>query len=184
MLSDKIWVTRKTRIYTEERLQWISNISQALMIVYSLALVSISIYNLQSNDPKLNIVSAFASIVVLVLSVHLTAQKYAERSLAMRNCYVKLDELYSKAKRAELGKDEDALPGIESEYTSILVNIENHSEFDYLCLRYSLRDKKDTTLPRFTKADYVQYFYEKTWRAILIFVLFGITIQPIVLIWL
>ena len=184
MLSDKIWITRKTRIYTEQRLQGVSNITQALMIVYSLALVSLSIWNLQSNDPKLNITSAFASIVVLVLSVHLTAQKYADRSIAMRNCYVKLDELYSRAKRAEAHKDEKALEDIESEYTSLLINIENHSEYDFLCLRYSLKDNKDTTLPPFTRADHVRYFLEKAWRAVLTVLAFTVSLPLIVFIWL
>lgn len=184
MLSDKIWITRKTRIYTEQRLQETANISQALMVVYSLALVSVSIWNLQSNDQQLNIISAFASIVVLVLSVHITAQKYAERSIAMRNCYVKLDELYSRAKRAESNKDDDTLEALESEYTSLLINIENHSEYDYLCLRYSLKDNKNTTLLPLSRADYVQYFWEKIWRMGLTIVAFAISLPLIVFIWL
>ena len=183
MLSDKIWVTRKTRIYTEQRLQGIANISQALMVAYSLALVSVSIWNLLSNDPKLNVISAFASIVVLVLSVYLTAQKYAERSIAMRNCYVKLDELCSRAKRAEANNDEDDLEALESEYTSLLINIENHSEYDFLCLRYSLKDNKNTTLPPFTRADHLQYFWEKAWRIVLTIAAFAISLPLIVFIW-
>ena len=55
MLSDKIWITRKVRIYTEGRLQRYNNISQLLMTLYSLALVSLSIWNLQNNDAKLNL---------------------------------------------------------------------------------------------------------------------------------
>ncbi|HCK66188.1 MAG TPA: hypothetical protein DHW49_07965 [Anaerolineae bacterium] len=126
MLSDKIWITRKTRIFTEERLLGYSNLSQILMTLYSLALVSLSIWNLQNNDAKLNLVSAFASIVVLVLSVHITSQKYAERSIAMRNCYIKLDELYSKVKRAEKSENYEMLQNLEAEYTALLINIENH----------------------------------------------------------
>ena len=183
MLSDKIWVTRKTRIYTEQRLQGISTITEALMVAYSLALVSLSIWNLQGNDPKLNVLSAFASIVVLVLSVYLTAQKYAERSISMRNCYVKLDELYSRAKRAEARNNGKALQDVESEYTSLLMNIENHSEYDYLCLRYSLKDNKNTTLPPFTGTDHVRYYWEKAWRSILTVLAFAISIPLIVLIW-
>ena len=184
MLSDKIWVTRKTRIYTEQRLQRISNITQALMVAYSLALVSLSIWNLQSNDPKLNVILAFTSIVVLVLSVYLIAQKYSERSIAMRNCYIKLDELYSRAKRAEANKDENGLEDLESEYTSLIINIENHSEYDYLCLRYSLRNNKDTTLPPFTKADHIRFLWGITWRVTLTVIAFVIALPFIVCIWL
>ena len=183
MLSDKIWVTRKVRIYTEGRLQRYNNISQLLMNLYSLALVSLSIWNLQNNDAELNLVSAFASIALLVISVHAASQKYAERSIAMRNLYVKLDELYSKVKRAENSEDIEMLQNLESEYTSLLINIENHSEYDYLCLRYSLKDNPDTTLPSFTNADAFRYFLGKLWRGALTTVLFGISIPPIVLIW-
>lgn len=183
MLSNKIWITRKTRIYTEERLLGYGSISQLLMILYSLALVSLSIWNLQNNDARLNVLSTFASIVVLVLSVHITSQKFAERSIAMRNCYIKLDELYSKSKRAEACEDSNMLQHLESEYAGLLINIENHSEYDFLCLRYSLRDNPNTTLPPFTKLDLARFIWEKFWRGILIIICFAIPMPLIVLIW-
>lgn len=176
MLSDKVWVTRKTRIHTEERLLAYSNISQVLMIWYSLVLVYLSILNLQTNDLRLNQLSAFASIVVLVLSVQITAQKFTERSIAMRNCYIKLDELYSKVKRAEQADDREMLQHLESEYTGLLINIENHSEYDYLCLRYSLRGDPNTTLPPFTKLDLARYLSERFWRGLLIAIFFAVPI--------
>lgn len=184
MLSDKIWITRKTRINTEQRLQENSNITQALMVTYSLALVSLSIWNLSGNSQKINLISAFASIVVLVLSVYLTAQKYSERSIAMRNCYIKLDELYSKVKHAEVNNDDRALSYLESEYTSLLLNIENHSEFDFLRLRFTLRDNKDTTLPPFTRKDYCDYIWGLVLRWFIIIVAFVISFPLIVIVWL
>ncbi len=183
MLSDKIWITRKTRIYTAERLQGYSLISELLMTLYSLALVSLSLWNLQNNDAKLNLISAFASIVVLVLSVHIISQKFVERSITMRNCYIKLDELYSKVKRAEENEDRDMLQHLEAEYTGLLINIENHSEYDFLCLRHSLRDNPNTTLPPFTKLDSARYMWEKSWRGALIVICFAIPIPLIVFIW-
>lgn len=183
MLSDKIWITRKTRIFTEERFLKYSTVSQLLMTFYSLALVSLSIWNLQNNDARLNLVSAFASIVVLVLSVHITSQKYAERSIAMRNCYIKLDELYSKVKRAESSEDLEMLQNLEAEYTGLLINIENHSESDYLSLRYSLKDNSHTTLPPFTRSDLALYIWEKVWRGTLTVIGFVIPLPFIVLIW-
>ena len=183
MLKNKIWVTRKTRIYTEQRLQCVSNITKALMVAYSLALVSLSLWNLKSNSQDLNEISAFASIVVLVLSVYLTAQRYSERSLAMRNCYIKLDELYSRAERAEANNDMNGLENLESEYSSLLINIENHSEYDYLCLRYSLRNDPDTTLPAFTRFDHGFYWWGIIWRGILTVIAFAISLLFIVFIW-
>jgi hypothetical protein len=183
MFSDKIWITRKTRIFTEKRLQEMSNITQALIVVYSLALVSQSLWNLEINNPNINVMLVFASIFVLVLSIYLISQKYAERSIAMRNCYVKLDELLTKAKRAENNNDEKTLEGLESEYTSLLLNIENHTEYDYLCLRFSLRKNLDTTLPTFTRADFARYVFEKTWRMVIIIFVFAISLPFIVFNW-
>ncbi len=183
MLSDKIWITRKTRIFTEDRLLKYSTMSQLLMTLYSLALVSLSIWNLQNNDARLNLVSAFASIAVLVLSVHVTSQKYAERSIAMRNCYIKLDELYSKVKRSETSGDLEMLQILEAEYAGLLINIENHSEYDFLCLRYSLKNNTSTTLPPFTQSDLMLYIWGKLWQGTLTVIGFVIPLPFIVLIW-
>ncbi len=154
------------------------------MTLFSLALTSLSIWNLQDNDPRLNLVSAFASIVVLVLSVHVTSQKYAERSISMRNCYVKLDELYSKVKRAEVNNDENMIQQLESEYTGLLINIENHSEYDFLCLRHSLKNNANTSLAPFTRQDNLRYSWEKSWRGALMIIGFAIPIFVIVYPWL
>jgi SMODS and SLOG-associating 2TM effector domain family 5 len=183
MLSDKIWITRKTRIYAEMRLQRNGSISQLLLTLYSLAVVSLSIWNLQNDNHRFNLISIFASVVVLVLSVIVTSQHYAERSISMRNCYVKLDELYSKAKRAEAGKNNKMIQQLESEYTGLLINIENHSDYDYLCLQYSQRKNPNTTLPLFTKQDHARFIWENLWRGTLIILSFFLAIGIIVFPW-
>lgn len=183
MLSDKIWITRKVRVYTEERLQRYNGTSQLLMTLYSLALVSLSIWNLQNNYAKFNLVSTFASIALLVISIQATSQKYAERSITMRNFYIKLDGLYSKVKRAETSGDIEMLQKLEAEYTGLLIYIENHSEYDYLSLRYALKDNPQTTLPPFTRSNLMHYIWERFWRGSLILILFALPMPFIVLIW-
>ena len=100
-LSDKIWTTRKSRIYAEKRLQRNAILSQILMTIYSAFVVFFSIWNTLHPNDLINIALIFASIAVLVTSIVLSSQRYNERSLAMRNCYIRLDELYSRAKYAE-----------------------------------------------------------------------------------
>lgn len=172
MLSDKIWVTRKSRIYAEQRLQRKAVMSQILMTVYSAFLVCLAIWNFFHPNDQINVALVFSSIAVLVSSIILSSQRYNERSLAMRNCYIRLDELYSKATRAEQDNDNNLLQQIESEYTSTLLNVENHNDYDYLCLRLSLRNNQKTTLPTFTRIDYLRYFWEKFWRMFLILIYF------------
>lgn len=155
MLSDKIWLTRKTRIITEQRLINSNSISNYLVIWYSTILVFLTIWNLVYPDDRLNIFLALGSIAVLVVSAILIAQKYSERSYTIRNCYIKLDELYSKVKRAEQIQDTNKIQEFETEYSTILQNVENHSEFDYLCLRFNLRNDPNTTLLKFKFVDWL-----------------------------
>ena len=169
MLSNKIWVTRKTRIYTEQRLVKKNQRSQLFIIIYSSCLVFLTVWNLKYPTSNIEILLVIGSIAVLVASVTVSSQNFLERALAMRNCYIKLDELYSKVVRAEKASDDDAIQQLESEYTANLLNVENHIDYDYLCLRFSLRENKKTTLPSFTKTDFCDYLIEKGWRILLNF---------------
>lgn len=161
MQSDRIWITRKSRIIAEQRFLRANSISNFLVIWYSFTLMVVTIWNLKYPNDYLNIFLIFGSIAVLIASVVVASQKYSERSLAMKNCYLKLDELYLKVKRAEGNLDEQLLQNLEGEYLTIIQNVENHSDNDYLTLRFNLRNHKDTTFNKFNKFDYVQYYFEK-----------------------
>ena len=173
-LSDRIWITRKSRIYTEKRLLRKNLISQILITFYSSLLVFITIWNLKYPNDQINIFLVIGSIAVLITSITISSQKYLERSIAIRNCYIKLDELFYKVVRAEKNKnrDDELIQQLESEYATNLLNVENHSDYDYLCLRFSLRHNTNTTLPPFALRDHVQYILEKGWRIIVIFLYF------------
>ena len=168
MLSDKIWVTKKARIYAERRLRRKAFFSEMLMVFYSALLVILSIWNLTHPNKGLDMLLVSGAIVVLVTTVFLSSQRFAERALSMRSCYIRLDGLYSKVKRAEEEKDFKILTHYESEYSGILDNVENHTEYDYLCLRYSLRNNQETTLPKFRIVDYVVFFMHKGLRFLFI----------------
>lgn len=164
MLSDKIWITRKSRIYTEQRLLRKNLISQILITYYSSLLVFLTIWNLKYPNSDVDILLVIGSIAVLIVSITVSSQKYLERSLAMKNCYIKLDELCSKVVRAEKNYDSELMQQLESEYTANIINIENHSDYDYLCLRFSLRNSANTTLGDFSMIDYCQYIFHYSWR--------------------
>jgi hypothetical protein len=78
-----------------------------------------------------------------------------------------LGELDSKVNRAEENKDYALLQQLESEYTANILNVDNHSEYDYLCLRFNLRENTDPIFPKFGKIDYLMYFFGKGWRVLL-----------------
>ncbi len=177
MLSDNLWITRKTRIYSELRLERNAKISKFIITLYSFYLIIFSIWNLNHNNPQISELLVFSSIGIALASISLSAQRYAYRALDMRNCYIRLLELYNDAKRAEAAKNDRLIQKIESKYAQILGNIENHSEYDYLCFRFSIRNIKDSTLKIFNKCDYLVYFYEKIKR---IFLIIFICVFPII----
>ena len=178
MLSDNLWITRKTRIYSEIRLERNSKISKFIITLYSFYLIVFSIWNLIHNNPQISELLVFSSIGIAMASISLSAQRYSNRAMDMRNCYIRLLELYNDAKRAEASNNDKLIRKIESQYAQILGSIENHSEIDYLRLRYSLRNSKDSTLSKFNKCDYILYFYEKTKR---IFFIILISVLPIMI---
>ena len=179
MLSDKVWITRKCRINSEKRLKRDEHISQILQLYYSSLLVLFSVYNLAYESSNTNLLLVMGSIIVLVSTVYLYSHNYNERALIMRNCYIRLDEIYYKALRAEKKDEKDSVKQLLDEYTSILMNIENHSEYDYLCVRYSLNNDPKATLPKFTKRDWISYYWAKIWR--FLFLLIFATLPFIIL---
>lgn len=179
-LSNKIWITRKSRIYTEKRLLHNEKISYILMIWYSLFLVFLSIWNLNKNNYSINIFLLSASIAVLVSSVFLYSQRFSERAMQIRQCYIKLDELASRAMRAEENKDIALLENIHNEYSAVLLNVENHIDYDYLCFRFSKRNDAGLT-PSFKWQEKVNYCFKVGLRLILKGLLF--LLPPLILLW-
>jgi hypothetical protein len=172
MLSDKVWITRKSRIYTEERLRFRSQLSQILIVYYSLFLVLLSLLNLiYQNANDVDMLLIFGSLIVLVFSVYIYSQKYEERSLNMRNCYIALDRIYYQLKKAEDKNDTDRIDLLHTEYLTLLSHIENHTDYDYLCFRHSMRNQQ-STLPQFTIWDHLLFILQLAIRYVLIFLFF------------
>ncbi|MBI5409612.1 MAG: SLATT domain-containing protein [Nitrospirae bacterium] len=165
-LSNKIWITRKSRIYAEKRLLHNEKISNILIIWFSLFLVFLSIKSFKVNNYSIDIFLLCASIAILVSSVFLYSQKFSERAMQIRQCYIKLDELASRAMRAEENKDIVSIEKIHNEYSDVLLNVENHIDYDYLCFRFSKRNDAGLE-PPFKWQEKVNYYFEVGWRLIL-----------------
>ena len=63
----------------------------------------------------------------------------------------------------ESEQNSELIKHLENEYFSILQNIENHTEYDYLKLRFSLRNDNKTTLPPFSNLDWFHYSGDLEW---------------------
>ncbi len=172
-LSDKIWTTRKTRIYAEKRLLFNEKISNIVMIWYSLCLVFVSIWSLIHSSQFINIMLLSSSIAILVVSVFLYSQKYSERAVQMRQCYIRLDELAAKSEIAELNNEIASAQNIHETYSDVLSNIENHIDYDYHRFRYSKRNDPQLS-PPFRWEERANYYWEHglRWVGVLLLFLF------------
>lgn len=171
-LSDKIWITRKTRIFTEKRLLNYAHLSEIFVIIFSLFMVFFSIWNYLNSSQNISFLMICGAIALLAVSIFLSSQKFNERANAMRNCYIRLHDLYYKVMDCESSQKKELLDTCLTSYNDILINIENHTGYDYRCLRYSLRKDTDCTLPSYTRFDFAQFIAEKIIRILAVLILF------------
>jgi hypothetical protein len=147
-LSDKIWETRKCRIIASERLNRYSKLSEYLMVFYALIPVVLSILNNKLHSTLIDTASLLSSVVVLVLSVVVSSQKFNDRYQQMKSCYIKLDKLIY-----QLGKNESSMDDIFIEYNTILDSVENHTNNDHIALKWELRNLASKTVRKITKLE-------------------------------
>lgn len=173
-MKNKIWITRKTRIFAERRMQRLDLISKVILIYYSFILVCLSIINFKNASAAIEEIIIISSFAILITSIFLSSQRFKERAIYFKNCYIQLDELYLKICHAEENNPLKAeeLEQFRSEYLKILDSVENHSSYDFICLRYSLRKNKKTTLEPFKISDYVSFWSFKALRLVILCVLF------------
>lgn len=140
-LERRVYITYKARINTAERLKRTESFIQGLNIYYSLFLTALSIYTVTNSSQKLSLVLIIASVVVTVSIVFLSTKRYAERAKDLKNNYIMLDQLYRDICNTDSTSDLDTL---NKQYTVLLNNSENHTEFDYYRAIRNIKDERDT----------------------------------------
>lgn len=125
-IIDKIWWTKKARIYSEIRLKQNAKLSQYLLIWYSFVIVCTSIYGLKHElRDYIELGLIFLSIGILVVSIIVNYSRFNERAMEMKRSYEMLNKLHDEAEFF----DERT---INKEYRNILELSENHKDIDYL----------------------------------------------------
>ncbi|MBV6512650.1 MAG: hypothetical protein FMNOHCHN_02159 [Ignavibacteriaceae bacterium] len=171
-LSEKIWLTRKCRIQASTRLERFDLNSKIIINYYSLFIVILSLYSLVKPDPAMGISLTSASILVLVASLFITSRNFKERSISHKQCYIKLDELMHKVKDSEENNKVGSLSTLTRSYASVLNLTENHSEYDYLKVKYySLRDKEYLAIKKIEIAKLFLYWGINTILLLVLFLL-------------
>jgi SMODS and SLOG-associating 2TM effector domain family 5 len=160
-LARKIWMTRKCRILASERLEKIDFLSQCLFMYYSVLVVGLSIWTLfpEHTSTNLSFVSVLSSIGLLCASLFVTSRNFKGRSIALKACYTKLDQLHTRLLILDISftNQEDVKQKfleIESTYNELLNGVENHSEYDYFKVLNQTGEKKLTCWQQFTLIAY------------------------------
>ncbi|MPQ75696.1 SLATT domain-containing protein [Hydrogenovibrio sp. JE_KL2] len=125
-IINKIWWTKKARIYSEIRLKANAKLSQHILIWYSFIAVCTSIYGLKYQlDTNVELALIFLSIGILVLSIIVNYSRFNERAMEMKKSYEMLNKLHDEA-------DYFDQRTINNEYLGILELSENHTDLDYV----------------------------------------------------
>lgn len=150
-IDDNIWWTRKAKIEQESRLLRYEFHSQVLLIWYSFFTVAISILQLTENNiPLAPSTLVVFSVLTLVMSGVVSAQKFHSRSEKVKSCYEQLNSLKFSTE-----------PDKAKKYENILRSCENHTKSDHHKSKVNVyfsthKDRRDTLVPPITGKDFLE----------------------------
>ncbi|MCU4549840.1 SLATT domain-containing protein [Acinetobacter pittii] len=179
-LKDKVWWTKKSKIFHEKRLLAYNFHSQLLLIWYSLFTVAASTLNANSlyllgiNQKQLdpNILIIF-SVLTLTMSCFVSSLNFKGRSLSIKQCYENLALLNYE-------NDNEA----NHKYQKLLDSCENHEDIDYINAKINIyystpKNSRIDIHPSPTVFEKIQYVYRKVVNFIILSILYILPIYTI-----
>lgn len=135
-LKNNVWMTRKARINSSERLLAIERFVQNINIYYSCFLCILSIYGLIYKNEKIGIISCIVSIILTISIVYLNSQNFGGRSQQLQVNYISMQNLLFELDNL----DENSINNLkecQNRYCELLSSCENHSIYDYYKVQLS-----------------------------------------------
>ena len=129
-LKNNIWMTRKARINSSERLLTTEKFIQGINIYYSCFLCTLSIYGLIYQNDKMGIISCIVSIILTISIVYLNSQNFGGRAQQLKVNYISMQKLLFELDNLDKTSIYD-LTEYQNKYCELLSNCENHSIYDY-----------------------------------------------------
>lgn len=179
-LSDKIWWTKKSKIFHEKRLLAYNLHSQLLLIWYSLFTVAASTFNanslyllgLKQNQLDPNILIIF-SVLTLTMSCFVSSLNFKARSLSIKQCYENLSLI-------------DYQNDPNYQYQKLLDSCENHEDIDYITAKINIYystpvSSRGNINPAPTHFEIIKYLINKTFKIIFLFTLYTLPVFTIIL---
>lgn len=125
-ITNNIWLTKKSRMNSEQRLKVYHYYSNFLIIYYAFLLICVNIVVLDFEsfeDFEFNgAIELILSVGVFSLSIFTFASDFSGRAARYRECYLRLGQLTEQGLTPE---------DLKKSYDAVLLGYENHSPRDY-----------------------------------------------------
>lgn len=151
--DNRVWVTKKTRMEAEARMNNNNIFSLFVVNFYTLIVLALSILGLVMTDQqmidRITVLTLISSVALFGISLFVSLCGYKEKAIAYKQCYLDLTKIESQCQ--DLLLEELDYPNrlikfneIKREYNHILEKTDNHSFVDRLV--YLKNNKKLNTL--------------------------------------
>ncbi|MDR6720111.1 SLATT domain-containing protein [Paenibacillus sp. 2003] len=160
-IDNRIWMTKKSRMEAEARMNKNNIFSQFLVNYYTFVVLAFSIISLlEKNSDIIALMTVIASVGLFGTTLFLTSMAYKEKAMQYKDSYLSLTELETDLKHILREDKEDSevinnLQILERRYNEILAKTDNHSEVDYIKVQLKISSKID-------KANYWKYLIHNT----------------------
>lgn len=172
----RVWVTKKTRMESEARMNNNNIFSLFVVNFYTLIVLSLSILGLVITDQgiidRISVLTVISSVALFGISLFVSLYGYKEKAISFKQCYLDLTRIESQCQDLIL-QDSDyenrlnKFNEIKKEYNHILEKTDNHSFADRLV--YLKNNKKLTSLD--DQIAYYKYkFVKRTIKISLFFI--------------
>ncbi|SEH94663.1 hypothetical protein SAMN05192559_1063 [Halobacillus karajensis] len=176
--DNRVWVTKKTRMEAEARMNTNHLFSLVIVNYYTMFVLSFSIWSLVNKESpsNINLLTVIASVLLFGASIFVSTYGFKEKAISFKNCYLdlykienRLDKLlFMKVDHEKLLSEFDE---VKKEYNHVLEKTDNHSNTDRLVFL-----KKKKMIKEF--GDFLAYYEYKILNA---FIKVFLVLIPIIL---
>lgn len=134
-LYRRVDLTRRARIKAADRLRSKSEFYEKLTHIYSLIILVLSIWFIDSSVQSITKLLLIMSLSLTFSTMFLGIKNYKERASNFENNYQQLNVLLNKLQRLETQRDcinHGKIKELHREYEKLIIGKENHTPIDYM----------------------------------------------------
>lgn len=140
--DNRVWITKKSRIEAESRMNRNHLFSQILINYYTFIVLAFSIWSLLTSDTLISLWTVISSVGLFGISIFITSINFREKAIQFKSSYISLNDL--EFKLVNLSKETNTTNNLQLKfeklkrlYNSTLSRTDNHAEIDYIKTKIS-----------------------------------------------